>query len=362
MQASLRARTIHARESIVATEPIKRKLTTILAADMVGYSRLMAADEEGALGRLKAHRGVIDDLITRHNGRIFSTAGDAVLAEFVSAVEAVRCAIAIQEELAARNVQLPTERRMSLRIGINVGDVIVEGENLFGDGVNVAARLEAVAPVGGVCISGSTFEQVKNKLSVSFEDIGPQAVKNLPYPVAAFQLRPGPVAVITDGLRGAPPAAAARPRRRRRLALIAGALVLAAVTSGVGVWRWYPRGPRPLTSFPAATSTDGMRAAEIEAFVTGMTIRGLRVLDDQPFTIVLNTDKTAHYEFGRTGELKGTLSRETGRWRTEDFRFCMHFRTFAAGREVCPRIVKEGSKVYATRPNGEPLEWSFSKD
>jgi class 3 adenylate cyclase len=347
------------------TESIKRKLTTILAADAVGYSRLMASDEEAAFKTLKAYRDVVDDLIVRHNGRIFNTAGDDALAEFVSAVEAVRCAIAIQEELAARNALLPAERRMSLRIGVNVGDVMVERENLFGDGVNVAARLEGIAEPGGICISGSTFEQVKNKLSIGFEDIGAQEVKNIPYPAAAFRVRSGPVSVVTnapEANRPGPAKALPSPKRRRHLVLAGGGLALALVVAAVGLWRFYFRGPVPLTSFPAHTSTDGMRAGEIVAFVTGITIQGLRQTDGEPFTIKQHGDGTAYYETGRTGKLKGTLYRETGRWRAEDFIFGMQFRKSNFGHEACPRIVKDGSKVYATRPGGAPLDWTFSKE
>jgi class 3 adenylate cyclase len=177
----------------------QRRLSTILAADVAGFSRMMAGDEEATLRTLKMFRGVIDGLIARHEGRIFNTAGDSVLSEFGSAVEAVRCAISIQEELRVRNEQLDESRRMLLRIGINVGDVLVEDGNLYGDGVNVAARLESVAPPGGICISGSTFALVKNKLSYGFEDIGPQAVKNIPEPVPAFRLvHGGPAAVAGD--------------------------------------------------------------------------------------------------------------------------------------------------------------------
>jgi class 3 adenylate cyclase len=347
------------------TEAIKRKLTTILATDAVGYSRLMASDEEAALKRLKAYRDVVDDLIARHNGRIFNTAGDAALAEFVSAVEAVRCAIAIQEELAARNALLPAERRMSLRIGVNIGDVMVEGENLFGDGVNVAARLESVAEPGGICISGSTFEQVKNKLSIGFEDIGAQEVKNIPYPVAAYRVRSGPVSVVAnvpEASQPGPAKATPSQRRRTRLELAGGGVALALIVAAVALWRFYSQGLVPLTSFPAHTSTDGMRAGEIASFVTGMTIQGLRQTDGEPFTIKLHGDRTAYFETGRTGKLKGTMYRETGRWHAEDFIFCVQFRKFNFGHEACPRIVKDGSKVYATHPNGAPLDWTFSKE
>jgi adenylate cyclase len=168
---------------------VTRKLAVILAADVAGYSRLMAADEEGTLATLTAHREVIDELIARHHGRIFTTAGDSVMAEFVSAVEAVRCAAAIQREIARRNGELPEPRRMLLRIGVNLGDVMVGGDNLFGDGVNVAARLEAEAQPGGICISGAVHDQIRNKVDLDFHDLGERALKNIGYPVRVFGVR-----------------------------------------------------------------------------------------------------------------------------------------------------------------------------
>jgi class 3 adenylate cyclase len=184
------------------TPDTKRKLTTILAADVVGYSRLMHENEERTFTILKGYRELTDAFISKHGGRIFNTAGDAFLAEFDSAVEAVRCALSIQEDIAVRNAALPQNEQMWLRMGVNVGDVMIEGEDLFGDGVNIAARLEGIAHRGGICISGSTFEQVKNKMSVAFDDIGAQSVKNIPYPVPAFRIVPGKVDV---NRREAPP-------------------------------------------------------------------------------------------------------------------------------------------------------------
>lgn len=167
---------------------MKRKIAAIFAADIAGYSRLVAEDEEETLRRLASYRAVMDDFIARAGGRIFNTAGDAVLAEFSSAVEAVRCAIDIQESLRTRNLAYPPSRQMSFRIGITVGDVVERDGDLLGDGVNIAARLEGIAPVGGICISRTVHEQVANKLSVQFADIGEQQVKNIPTPVHAFKI------------------------------------------------------------------------------------------------------------------------------------------------------------------------------
>jgi adenylate cyclase len=166
-----------------------RKLAVILAADVVGYARLMAADEEGTLAALNARRGIITELIGRHHGRIFGTAGDSVIAEFASAVEAVRAAAEIQEEIDGQNADLPEPRRMRFRVGVNLGDVMVGGDDLFGDGVNVAARLEAMAAPGGLCISGAVHDQIRNKVDLSFEDLGERSLKNIDYPVRVFGLR-----------------------------------------------------------------------------------------------------------------------------------------------------------------------------
>jgi adenylate cyclase len=172
--------------------PMKRKIAAIFAADVAGYSKLVAEDEEETLRRLASYRAVMDDFIARAGGRIFNTAGDAVLAEFSSAVEAVRCAIDIQESLRTRNMAYPASRQMSFRIGITVGDVVERNGDLLGDGVNIAARLEGIAPVGGICISRTVHEQVANKLSVQFADIGEQQVKNIPTPVHAFKIEMRP--------------------------------------------------------------------------------------------------------------------------------------------------------------------------
>src|SRR5689334_8961966 len=167
---------------------MKRKIAAIFAADIAGYSRLVAEDEEETLRRLASYRSVTDDFIAKAGGRIFNTAGDAVLAEFPSAVEAVRCAIDIQESLRTRNMAYPPSRQMAFRIGITIGDVVERDGDLLGDGVNIAARLEGLAEVGGICVSRAVHEQVANKLSVQFADIGAQEVKNIPTPVHAFMV------------------------------------------------------------------------------------------------------------------------------------------------------------------------------
>jgi len=165
---------------------VKRKIAAILAADAVGYSRLVAEDEEDALARLASYAAVFNDFINRFGGRIFDTAGDAILAEFDSAVDAIRCAVDIQESLRVRNTAYSVNRQMHFRIGITIGDVVDRNGSLLGDGVNVAARLESIAPEGGICISRSVYEAVANKLSVDFSDKGQQHLKNIPNPVHAY--------------------------------------------------------------------------------------------------------------------------------------------------------------------------------
>src|ERR1700722_12515284 len=167
---------------------MKRKIAAIMAADIAGYSKLVAEDEEETLRRLESYRAVFQDFITRASGRIFNTSGDAVLAEFPSAVEAVRCAIDVQESLRTRNLGYPASRQMSFRICFTIGDVVERDGDLLGDGVNVAARLEGLAQPGSLCVSRTVYEQVANKLSVDFVDIGEQQVKNLPMPIHAYAL------------------------------------------------------------------------------------------------------------------------------------------------------------------------------
>jgi class 3 adenylate cyclase len=181
---------------------MKRKIAAIVAADIAGYSKLVAEDEEETLRRLSSYRAVFEDFVTRFSGRIFNTAGDAVLAEFPSAVEAVRCAIDVQESVRTRNLAYPASRPMSFRIGITIGDVVERDGDLLGDGVNIAARLEGLAQPGGLCVSRTVYEQVANKLSVEFVDIGEQAVKNIPTPIHAYTLILGSE---DPRLQGAPP-------------------------------------------------------------------------------------------------------------------------------------------------------------
>src|SRR5438067_10402785 len=186
---------------IMAEDRVERRLAAILAADVAGYSRLMGADEEGTLAALKAHRrAVLDPKITEHRGRIVKTTGDGLLVEFASVVDAVRCAVDIQRQMAERNAGVAAEQRIEFRIGLNVGDIIIDDKDIYGDGVNIAARLEGLAAPGGICVSRTVRDQVRDKLDFSFEDMGEQQVKNISRPVRTHRILLGaavaaPVAV-----------------------------------------------------------------------------------------------------------------------------------------------------------------------
>lgn len=170
-------------------QPVERKLAAIFAADIAGYSRLMASDEVATLVRLKACRAIVDDLIASHRGRIFNTAGDSVVADFASAVDAVQCAVAVQAAIATENAGIAVDEPTQLRIGVHVGDVMVDGDNLLGDGVNIAARLEGLAEPGGISLSEDAFRQVCGKIAAAeFADVGEQSLKNIARPVHIYAL------------------------------------------------------------------------------------------------------------------------------------------------------------------------------
>ena len=239
---------------------MKRKIAAIFAADIAGYSRLVAEDEEETLRRLASYRAVTDDFIAKSGGRIFNTAGDAVLAEFPSAVEAVRCAIDIQESLRTRNMAYPPSRQMSFRIGITIGDVVERDGDLLGDGVNIAARLEGLAEVGGICVSRAVHEQVANKLSVQFADIGAQEVKNIPTPVHAYMV----AMRREDGTYATPqvkkPAAAA-PNWMWPVAVA----VVCIVAIGVGGFLYFTKLELPVATMPASKVAAATPAAATPA-------------------------------------------------------------------------------------------------
>jgi class 3 adenylate cyclase len=181
-------------------QPLERRLATILCADVAGYSKMMAANEERTVQVFRGHREIFESLVNLHRGRIFNTAGDALLVEFNSAVEAVRCATEIQAALRTRNEHLAPEEKMQFRMGINLGDVIIQGGDLLGDGVNVAARIQTATTPGGICISGSVHDQIQNKLSLDFKLLGEQTYKNIAKPVRTYTINEG-TAVTTPALR-----------------------------------------------------------------------------------------------------------------------------------------------------------------
>jgi adenylate cyclase len=167
----------------LVTERVERRLTAILAADVAGYSRLMGVDEESTLAQLKAHRqALLDPKITEHRGRIVKTTGDGMLVEFASVVDALRCAVQVQRGMAERNAEVPPDKRIEFRVGIHQGDIIIDGGDIFGDGVNIAARLEGLAEPAGICVSSRVQEDAQGKLDITFENIGQQQLKNISVP------------------------------------------------------------------------------------------------------------------------------------------------------------------------------------
>ena len=255
---------------------LERKLSTILSADVTEFSRLMGEDEEQTLRVFRGHKKVFESVVAMHNGRIFNTAGDAILAEFPSAVEAVRCATDIQAALRTRNDQLAPNRQVRFRIGINLGDILIQGQDLMGDGVNVAARLQTAAEPGGVCISGTVHDQIRNKLSMSFQSLGEMNFKNIAQPVRTFS--------ITDAEGSGPlpsrqPAAAAGGKTK----WIAAGVGLVVLLVGGGFWAYtsrqrsdtenasvaipavQPQATAPAAVIPSAEKTDAKVAAAAEA-------------------------------------------------------------------------------------------------
>jgi adenylate cyclase len=210
----------------VSSASTERKLAAILSADVVGYSRLMAEDEAGTIRTLTDYREAIRTLVEQHHGRVVDAPGDNLLAEFPNALDAVQCAVEIQGVLRVRNQSLPEPRRMLFRIGVHLGDITLEGERVYGDGVNIAARLEGLAEPGGICISATVQEQVESKFDVGFEDLGEQEVKNIPRPVRVYRIRTEAGAVPTASV----------PRRRHR-AVWAGGVVVILVAAALAGWR-----------------------------------------------------------------------------------------------------------------------------
>jgi adenylate cyclase len=220
-------------------ESFKRKLTAILSADVKGYSRLMGEDEAETVRTLTAYRKIMGELIQQHRGRVIDSPGDNILAEFGSVVDAVQCSVAAQNEFKARNAELPENRRMEFRIGVNLGDVIEEENRIYGDGVNIAARLEALADPGGICISKTAFEHIESKLPLGYEYLGEQTVKNITKPVGAYRVLLEPRVTVAGAREGKP-----KVPVWRRKGVLAGALAVLVVILSVTVWSIHNRAPK----------------------------------------------------------------------------------------------------------------------
>jgi len=287
------------RETALATETrAERKLAAVLAADVAGYSRLMGVDEEGTHARLRAHfRELVDPKIKEHRGRIVKNTGDGMLAEFPSVVDAVRCGVEVQQGMAERNAAIPPDKRIEFRVGINLGDVIVEAGDIFGDGVNVAARLEALAEPGGICVSRVVRDQIRDKLPYSFADIGEQRVKNIARPVRAYAMSAAIVASI-------PPVAIAatlgRVRNLRRLIIPSSAI--AALCIAVAPWLAWPKGT------PPAGPAQAPVAAGAPSLVETRPAPRLSIVV-LPFSNLSNDPDQEYFADGITDDLTTDLSR-----------------------------------------------------
>jgi adenylate cyclase len=281
-------------------QPVERRLAAILAADVAGYSRLMGADEEGTLERLKAlRREVVDPNIQEHRGRIVKTTGDGMLVEFPSVIDAVRCAVEVQRAMIDRNAETPEDQRITFRIGINLGDVIIDGDDIYGDGVNIAARLEALAEPGGICISRVVRDQIRDKLPYEFEDMGEQSVKNIARPVRAY-------AMSTAVVASTPLVAVqARPGPTRR-SMMPGRVVIAVslvTVIGIGIaawWAWPNTGSssksvQAPTNASAAASTEAKSAPRLSIVVL-------------PFANLSNDPEQEYFADGITDDLTTDLS------------------------------------------------------
>ena len=221
----------------MTTEGLKRKLSAILSADVKGYSRLMIEDELGTIRILTAYRGALINIIHQYRGRVVDTPGDNILADFTSVVDAINCAVEVQRELAERNAELPENRRMEFRIGVNLGDVVEEGERIYGDGVNIAARIEGLAEGGGICISGTVYDAVGTKIGLEYEYLGEQNVKNIPKPVRVYRVLMQPRVTVTGKVEKGKAVSV------RRMPILIGAVTLLLLVVTVGIWQLYMRRP-----------------------------------------------------------------------------------------------------------------------
>jgi TolB-like protein/class 3 adenylate cyclase len=321
--------------------PTVRRLAAILAADVAGYSRLMGADEEGTLDRLKAHRReLIDPKIREHRGRIVKTTGDGMLVEFSSVVDAVRCSVEVQRAMVDRNAETPEDKRITFRIGVNLGDIIADGNDIYGDGINIAARLEALAEPGGICISRVVRDQIRDKLPYPFEDMGEQSVKNIARPVRAYAMS-GNTVTSTPLVSAEAQPRPARYRLSPQRAVIA-ASVIAVLGMAVVAWSMWPKGSSPTVSAqaPAAASP------QITPAVASTPAPRLSIVV-LPFTNLSNDPDQEYFAEGVTDDLTTDLSRISDSFViARNTAFAYKGKSVDAkqiGRELGVRYVLEGS-------------------
>jgi len=296
----------------MSTETYKRRLTAILSADVVGYSRLMGEDEAATVRTITNYRSIIADLLEQHRGRLVDSPGDNVLAEFASVVDAAQCAVAVQKEIQSRNAELPEVRRMQFRIGINLGDVIEEGKRIYGDGVNIAARLEALADPGGICISKTAFDHIESKLPLGYEYIGEQFVKNITRPVTAYKVLMDPRIIGSGVIKQKK----AMPPWSKKSAIAAGISIIIIIMA-FGLWSFYLGGR-----------------------LTKRAIGGKASVVVLPFTNLSQDTELEHFSDGVTEELISALAQVDGLKvisRTSAFSY--------KGKDVNLRTVGEKLKV-----------------
>jgi adenylate cyclase len=314
--------------------PSVRRLTAILAADVAGYSRLMGADEEGTHERLKEHRrALVDPKIAEHHRRIVKTTGDGMLVEFPSVVDAVRCAVEVQRGMTERNAAVPASERIEFRIGINLGDVIADGEDIFGDGVNIAARLEAFAEPGGVCISGTVRDHIGDRLPYTYKDWGEQSVKNIARPVRVYALR-------SEGTADPPVSLVPVVSPRRRSAVVAAIATVASVALVIAVVAWW--------AWPATRTASAPSAAVAAATSFAQPVVAPRLsFVVLPFANLSSDAEQEYFADGITDDLTTDLSRISGSFViARNTAFTYKGKSVDAkqmGRDLGVRFVIEGS-------------------